>query len=1030
MTHTIRSSRFLSRLAAGGCLALLLPALCAQNRVTKAPDTSQLIVIKVPSSSSAKLENDRGPVAPSLPISNITMNLKMSAAQQANLDRLLEEQRDPSSSEYHRWLTPEEFGARFGVTAADMKQLTAWLGAQGFTVNQVSPSMNWISFSGTAAQVDAAFHTALHTYLADGRTHFANTNDPSVPDAFADVIADFRGLNDFRLKPKHLKTRSVSPDYTTSSGAHQLAPGDIATIFDLAPLYSAGINGTGQKIVVAGQSAINISDIQAFRAQFGLPAIPSTATSTSLLQLVLDGTSPGTVSGDEEESDLDLEWTGAVAPNATIVFVYSSDVITSVQYAISNNLAPVISLSYGGCEKENSASLRSVAQQANAQGITWMASSGDSGAAGCDDGDVATQGLAVNMPASIPEVTAVGGTEFNETAGTTYWSTTNSSTGGSALSYIPETAWNDSAARGDLAASGGGASILFTKPSWQTGPGVPADGARDVPDVSLPASPDHDGYYFYSGGSLGVVGGTSVSAPIFTGMVSLLNEYLVSKGVQAKAGLGNINPTLYHLASSANTIFHDITTGSNIVPCKTGSTNCVNGSLGYTAGPGYDEVTGLGSVDANKLITSWTSLPASISTTTKLTVNPTSITASTASILLTATVTAASGTTVPTGTVTFTLGSTTLGSYTLATSSNGVATLTITGAALASGANSISATYAGSSTFNGSTGTATITNSTPPTAVVTTSSISLNPASITTAQSTTITASVTGPNGAAVTSGTATISLGSTVLATAAATSKGLTASVPLSASTNKLTAGKYTITVAYAATAGFAASTASASLTVTAPATVVSTSTVLTATPSSIAATASTVLKATVTAASGTTAPSGTVTFLAGKTTLGTVNLAGATSGAAATASLSVPGSQLAQGANSITAAYAGTGTFAASTSAAASVTVTGTVPSSAVTVAITPNPVTKKNGGWIFTITLSNSGGATTLTTFTVNGASYAPEIPQFFGTTAIPASGKLTTTLELLNVPVPTSIVFGFGGKDPSGTSWTGSATVPFQ
>ena len=351
--------------------------------------------------------------------------------------------------------------------------------------------------------------------------------------------------------------------------------------------------------------------MRAFRAQFNLtPKDP---------QMVLVGTDPGTRQGDQIEANLDLEWSGAVARNATIIYVYSRNVFESLQYAIDQNLAPVMSLSYGGCELGSSTSFRSIAQQANAQGITWFNASGDFGAAGCDSsGPVASQGPAAIFPADIPEVTAVGGTEFNE-AGGTYWSSQNNPNFKSALSYIPEKAWNDTALGGGMAAGGGGASQIYTKPWWQSGPGVPKDNARDVPDVSLTASAVHGGYVMYFNGGLMAAGGTSAASPAFAGIVSILNQYLTVKGAISKPGLGNIDPALYNLAQNTTSIFHDITVGDNIVPCAAGSKGCVNGSFGYSAGPGYDLATGLGSVDAFNLVTKWTSLPSATGTTLTLT---------------------------------------------------------------------------------------------------------------------------------------------------------------------------------------------------------------------------------------------------------------------------------------------------------------------------------------------------------------------------------------------------------------------------
>jgi uncharacterized protein (TIGR03437 family) len=214
------------------------------------------------------------------------------------------------------------------------------------------------------------------------------------------------------------------------------------------------------------------------------------------------------------------------------------------------------------------------------------------------------------LPASVPEVTGVGGTTFAETATGTFWASVNGGYGYSALSYIPETGWNDTSKVGHLAASGGGMSVFFPKPVWQTGPGVLGLNVRFVPDVALSSSPQHDPYFLISNGTNSLNGGTSAATPVFAGMVLLMNQYLGTNG------LGNINPGLYQLASNPLNVcttnnpapacvFHDIQTGTNIVPCTAGTGGCTNGILGYSAGPGYDMVTGLGSVDAANLTVAW-----------------------------------------------------------------------------------------------------------------------------------------------------------------------------------------------------------------------------------------------------------------------------------------------------------------------------------------------------------------------------------------------------------------------------------------
>jgi hypothetical protein len=368
----------------------------------------------------------------------------------------------------------------------------------------------------------------------------------------------------------------------------------------------------------------------------------------------------------------------------------------------------VISLSYGVCELQVSAiaagSVQAVAQQANAQGMTWLASSGDSGAAGCDQQGLnaqATQGLSTSVFASIPEVTGVGGTQFNE-GSRTYWSNTNSPTYGSALSYIPEAAWNESGLNG-LDATGGGLSVFYPKPSWQTGPGVPNVNQRGVPDLSLTAA-GHDAYRIVTGGQPGLIAGTSAATPSFAGIVALLNQY------QGSTGQGNINPNLYRLAQTTSGVFHDITTGNNIVPCMLNTPDCSTGSFGYDAGPGYDLATGLGSVDAYNLITQWNN--GAVSTTTIVTANPSALTVN-GSTQLTATVTAGSGVP-PTGTVAFNLGSSSLGMTTLVNSGgNATATLVVYGSQLAVGSDTVTASYSGSTSFNSSVGFTTVNVSLP-----------------------------------------------------------------------------------------------------------------------------------------------------------------------------------------------------------------------------------------------------------------------------------------------------------------------------
>jgi subtilase family serine protease len=640
------SKRVIISIAAFLIFSVAAPAQ-VRNRIQQNIGDTEPVMIAAPHSL-ARPEFDQGRVEGSLRIDRASMVFKLAPAQQADLEKLLAQQQDPHSANYRKWLTPEQYAARFGMSDSDLAQVSAWLKSQGLTVDGFSRGRTQVFFSGSAAQVESAFHTQFNRYLVNGQTSIANAVEISVPQAIAEMVQGFRGFENFRPQPR---VHAVKPNFTShQTGNHFVAPGDFATIYNVP----AALDGTGQTIAVMGQTQINTSDIDAFRTAAGLPA----RTSGNFQQVLITGGGTGFNDGDEVEANLDLEWTQAVAKKATILYVYAGsnsttkNVFDALQFAIDNNLAPVISISYGNCEANLTSfvtTLQQEAQQANAQGQTIMAASGDSGAGDCEvsTSKAATHGLAVDAPGSVPEVTAIGGTEFtgdaagavtgtapNTTAGaTSFWGGTTSTTDNlnSALSYIPEMAWNDTtqsiAAGGSLSATGGGKSTVFSKPSWQVGTGVPNDAARDVPDVSLSASPNHDGFLICSqsffagktpavtsctagfrasdGMSLAAVGGTSVGAPAFAGIVALLNQKTGSHG------LGNINPTLYSLAASTPGAFHDITTGNNIVPCTQGTTGCPTAApfqYGFSAGTGYDLVTGLGSVDVTNLATAWAGL--------------------------------------------------------------------------------------------------------------------------------------------------------------------------------------------------------------------------------------------------------------------------------------------------------------------------------------------------------------------------------------------------------------------------------------
>ena len=683
----------------------------------------------------ARSANDRGALPGTQPVTRMTLLLQRSAAQETALERLLAEQQDPKSPSYHAWLTPQQFGEQFGPADSDIQALRNWLGSQGFSNLQITNGKTLITFDGTASQVRNAFHTDIHRLSVNGRDHFANMQEPQIPQALAPVIAGVFGLHNFHPQPqlrrfgkfqRNMKTGEITPlfTYTNVNGGtfYGVGPGDFKAIYNVP----STLDGTGVSIAVVGQSNINLQDVADFRSIFGLPANPPT--------VILNGPDPGLVSGDEGESDLDVEWAGAIAPNATVKFVTTqssstdgvSGVDASAVYIVDNNVAPVVSESYGACESALGTSgnqfYQLLWQQAAAQGITVVVSSGDNGSAGCDDPNSessATGGIAVSGIASTPYNVSMGGTDFNQ-AGvqTTYWNTcsgvpcsTSTPPAKSVKGYIPEMVWNDSCAStgatgcnsisstsdsANIVAGSGGPSNCTTpssgvcsggypKPSWQSNgiTGMPSDGKRDTPDVSLfSADGLNNSFYIVCqsdqniAGDTGCnltkfvdsangplhdfqgVGGTSAAAPTFAGIMALINQ----KTGQRQ---GNANPSLYALGrneayarcdssqgasgkpSNTTCVFNDITgttskdgltpTLNNSVPCSGGSPNCSKTSSGgfgvmvsgstpaFTAGLGYDLATGLGTPNVANLINAWAAVSGTGSTATTVTLSPATV---------------------------------------------------------------------------------------------------------------------------------------------------------------------------------------------------------------------------------------------------------------------------------------------------------------------------------------------------------------------------------------------------------------------
>jgi len=727
--------------------AATAPLAAPAVRITSPIDETQLVTLSHTVHPLANAANDRGAAPDGMQLDRLQLVLQRSPAQETALRQMISQMHTPGSPSYHQWLTPGQFGAQFGASDQDITTIETWLAGHGFAVSKVNPGKGTLEFSGSVAQMRDTFHTQIHKYVVNGETHYANANDPQIPAALAPVIGGFSSLNNFRPKSYIQKlgkagfnptTHEVTPQWTWGTAAssfYVLAPGDFAVQYDLNPLYSSNVNGTGQTIAIINESNINIDLVNQFRSLFGLPVNPP--------QIIIDGNDPG-VDGVNNpsgpnyasfEAYLDVEWSGAVAPDATIDLVIAADtamedgLLLAMERAVYSNVAPVLSLSFGSCEASIGAYngfVNALWEQAAAQGQTVMVSAGDSGSAGCDSSgsEFAVDGQAVNGFASTPYNVAVGGTDFyysdyatGGASAKTDWNTTlSTSPAVSLLKPLPEQPWNDSqyglnivtfyqdetySTETTIAAGSGGASNAaicsnntfsstgvctgsmsgYPKPSWQTGTGVPSDGVRDLPDVAL-FSANGNNLSFYpicaedgdcqpaSGGNpiqISGVGGTSASAPSFAGIMALVNQQY---GRQGQA-----DNVLYNLKSQYPAAFHDITNGTNSVPCEftpTLSPNCISvtspislqgsngalyeeGQIGtgttaeYNAAAGYNLATGLGTIDANVLVTDWNKITLA-GTSTTLNATPTSFQHGSA-VSLSGTVSETSGSKTPTGNV-------------------------------------------------------------------------------------------------------------------------------------------------------------------------------------------------------------------------------------------------------------------------------------------------------------------------------------------------------------------------------------------
>jgi len=1008
-----------------------------RSRVVHAVDEARLKVLAGNTHPLARPEFDRGALEDATPIHRIVLVLQRGPEQEKALERLLDQQQDKSSPSYHQWLTPEAFGAAFGPTDGDLAAVTAWLSGHGFANVHINAARTLIEFNGTAGAVRAVFHTTMHRYVIEGEQHIANASDPEVPEALAPVIAGIASLNNFPRRAENRKvgnfrrdvgnhaitrlpeasghaqpgTRS-QPDFTIANGGHTfygVTPYDFASIYNVLPLWNAGIDGTGQTIAIPGETEINAADFVNFRKLFNLPlGNTATPTGTQYLNIIYNGPSPG-VAPDEGEADIDTQWSGAVAKGATIDYVVSEGTeVTqgtdlSAIYIVDNDLAPILSYSYGQCElflgTAGNAFYNTLWQQAAAEGITVLVASGDSGSAGCDTSGsaYATGGLGVNGLGSTPYNIAVGGTDFYmPNGGAAYWSTANDpTTEASAFAHIPETPWNETCTNsafatlsvfwgetpeqicnsalakndGFVSVAGGGGGVSdctrsdgstpgscsggYAKPAWQAGKGVPQDGLRDVPDVSMFASAGFFGAFYIvcqqSGNMDGKpcslnapsydfagYGGTSVATPAFAGIIALVNQKTGNRQ-------GNANYALYNLANqqtqaatqcngsagipSSDCMFNDVTISTIAMPCLKGSANCTTSNSldsvgvlsGWNGANNYDLATGLGSVNAANLVNNWDSVSFAATATT-LTLSPSTV-AHGSRISASVNVTSTGGT--PAGAVSIN-GLAANGSVSSGVLSGGAYTATI--ANFPGGTYSVSAHYAGNGTYAASDSNAVSLTVTPEASTTRLRALLYN---FTTGGSTSVSTQpygsllllrtdISGASGQGIATGNVNL------------TDNG----VPLDGGTFRLNSNGYTedqttllapgtnvLAAVYSGDSSFNASQSSAvALTITKA----QTTTTVPAVPSSVFAGGTFQLTVKVTAQGGKLgeAPTGSITVSAGNTVLSTAPLSGQSTGSV----ILVPANQLAAGANLMTVAYSGDGNYVGSVTAPFNINVIGT--------------------------------------------------------------------------------------------------------
>lgn len=676
-------------------LLLACPASIALVAAAQRPSPAPLItrpineraLVSLPGNTPARLHAavDRGPAPRAMRTDRLLLVLCRSAERETALQSFLRSVQDPSSPQFHQWVTPEEFGALYGPSDADLIAVQSWLRQHGLIVARISKGSTAVEFSGTVAQVESAFHTSIHSYEIGGTPHWANASDPMIPAALAPVVAGVASLHDFKPLPQAVRGTTAQwspahqrflPQFTSQfSGGSYLfvAPGDAAAIYNtpttLNPHLATSqspLDGSGVSIGLVEDSFPDLSNLRNYQATFGLP-VPTYGPA-----LVVDGDAYNIdPAADSTEALLDLEVAQALAPGAHLTVYTAGDttlqpgVFLAAFRAVDDNAVNILSVSFSACEQDLGAAgnlaILNAWEQAAAQGITVTVASGDAGSAGCDNPNselLASRGLAVNGLSSTPYNIAVGGTDFSilNNSFSAYVGNANADNLRSVSGYIPETAWNnstpgtgllvsnhaftDAIGNTNIVAGGGGHSSAgdvsgtaasgYAKPLWQQG-FTPSntDAVRDVPDVSLFAgSGAHRAMWAICldgdcQGTSPTVSGIGGTSAAAPAFAGILA--LVNQKLGGSLRLGQADQVLYRLAQTAPSVFHTIAVSNNSVPCVPGSSDCGgNGFVeGYNTAAGYDLATGLGSVDATQLVNQWTNVSRA-STSARLTLDKTS----------------------------------------------------------------------------------------------------------------------------------------------------------------------------------------------------------------------------------------------------------------------------------------------------------------------------------------------------------------------------------------------------------------------